>query len=98
MVGPRGERHYGWWNITSVAPPRTLEFIDGFADADGNNVEDHPTSVVTVSLDEVAGETTMLIVCTYQTRSGFDQMVNEGMEDGWILCVGQMDAMLAGQT
>ena len=95
MTGPRGELHHGWWEVRSVTPPSQLEFIDGFADADGNNVEEHPTSVVLVTLERHDNVTRMQITSSYQTRAGFDQMVNEGMEDGWRLCVGQMDAVLS---
>jgi dihydrofolate reductase len=31
MTGPQGERSNGWWRVTSVDPPRSLEFTDGFA-------------------------------------------------------------------
>lgn len=95
MAGPRGARHYGWWQVLSVAPPSQLEFIDGFADTDGNNVEEHPTSTVLVTLEHRDDMTRMQITSTYQTQSGFDQMLNEGMEAGWRLCVGQMDAVLS---
>jgi uncharacterized protein YndB with AHSA1/START domain len=36
MTGPEGDRHRGWWRVRAVDPPHTLEFEDGFADADGN--------------------------------------------------------------
>ena len=32
MTGPDGERHHGWWRITSVDPASSLAFTDGFAD------------------------------------------------------------------
>ena len=35
MTGPEGEKSRGWWRVTSVDPPRSLEFTDGFANQDG---------------------------------------------------------------
>jgi uncharacterized protein YndB with AHSA1/START domain len=35
MTGPGGETSRGWWRVTSVDPPRSLEFTDGFASAGG---------------------------------------------------------------
>ena len=34
MTGPEGDKHHGWWRITAVDAPKSLEFIDGFADAE----------------------------------------------------------------
>jgi uncharacterized protein YndB with AHSA1/START domain len=39
----------------AVDPPHTLEFEDGFADADGNPSPDTPTGVIRVALSELAG-------------------------------------------
>ncbi len=35
MTVPEGDKPRGWWRVTSVIPPKSLEFIDGFADQDG---------------------------------------------------------------
>ena len=31
-TGPEGETSRGWWRVTSVDPPSSPEFTDGFAD------------------------------------------------------------------
>src|SRR5206468_12185633 len=46
MTGPEGEKHRGWWRITSVNPPKSLEFTDGFADQDGTPIAHMPISTV----------------------------------------------------
>ena len=46
MTGPEGEKYHGWWRVTSVNPPKSLEFRDGFADQDGNPAADMPTTTV----------------------------------------------------
>ena len=35
IAGPKGKAARGWWRITSVDPPTSLEFVDGWADQDG---------------------------------------------------------------
>jgi uncharacterized protein YndB with AHSA1/START domain len=35
LTGPRGERSGGWWRVTAVDPPTSLEFTDGWANRDG---------------------------------------------------------------
>jgi uncharacterized protein YndB with AHSA1/START domain len=35
MTSPEGEKYRGWWRVTSVNPPKSLEFTDGFANQDG---------------------------------------------------------------
>ena len=42
LTGPAGERSRGWWRVTSVDPPKSLEFVDGFADQDGTPIADVP--------------------------------------------------------
>jgi uncharacterized protein YndB with AHSA1/START domain len=39
MTGPAGERSRGWWRVTSVSPPTSLEFTDGYAKPDGTRME-----------------------------------------------------------
>lgn len=43
MTGPEGEKYRGWWRITSVEPPSSLQFTDGFADQDGKPNPEMPT-------------------------------------------------------
>ena len=96
MTGPDGEKHRGWWRVTSVDPPRSLEFIDGFADQDGTPIADMPTSTVYVRLLEHAGGTRMELRSVFDSRQQMEQLVNMGAVEGMRQAVGQMDALLAG--
>ena len=42
MTGPEGDQPRGWWRITSVEPPTSLQFTDGFANDDGTPNEEMP--------------------------------------------------------
>jgi len=95
MTGPEGDRHYGWWKITSVEPPRRLAFDDGFADAEGNELEELPSMTVAVSLEEAAdGGSTMAITSRFPSREAMEQLLQMGMEEGLVAALGQIDQLL----
>jgi uncharacterized protein YndB with AHSA1/START domain len=95
MTSPEGDKYRGWWRVESVDPPASLEFTDGFADADGNPVEEMPTNRSRVQLTRQGDGTRMEVRSTYQTREDLDKVVEMGMLEGIKLAVGQMDALLA---
>ncbi|MFI1704831.1 SRPBCC domain-containing protein [Streptomyces griseoruber] len=95
MTGPEGDKHRGWWRVTSVAPPTSLEFTDGFADEEGKPDADLPTTSVRVRLTSHADGTRMEIRSSFETREQLDQLVEMGMEEGLRAAVGQMDALLS---
>ncbi|MEJ1202396.1 MULTISPECIES: SRPBCC domain-containing protein [unclassified Streptomyces] len=96
MTGPEGDKHRGWWRIASVDAPTSLEFTDGFADADGVPSADMPTTTIRVTLTERDGGTRMEMRSAFDTREQMDQLAKMGMEEGLREAVGQMDGLLAG--
>jgi uncharacterized protein YndB with AHSA1/START domain len=95
MTGPAGDRHRGWWRVRAVEPPHTLEFEDGFADADGNPSPDTPTGVVRVALSELAGGgTQMEITTTWASDEAMEQLLAMGTDAGMTAAVGQIDELL----
>jgi uncharacterized protein YndB with AHSA1/START domain len=95
MTGPEGDRHRGWWRITSVEPPSSIEFTDGFAGEDGTPNPDLPTTTVRVQLTDREGGTRMELRSVFDTREHMEQLLNMGMAEGLQQAVGQMDALLA---
>jgi uncharacterized protein YndB with AHSA1/START domain len=95
MTSPEGERHRGWWRITSVDAPRSLAFEDGFADAEGTPSAEMPTTTVNVTLAEREGGTRMQLSSRFASREGMEQLLGMGMEEGLRASVGQMDDVLA---
>ncbi|MGV9500538.1 SRPBCC family protein [Streptomyces sp. NPDC003642] len=95
MTGPEGDRHRGWWRITSVTEPTALEFTDGFADDDGKPKGDMPTMSVSVRLSEREGGTRMEMRSLFDSREQMEQLITMGMEEGLKEAVGQIDALLA---
>lgn len=96
MTGPEGEKHRGWWRVTAVEPPTSLDFTDGFADQDGKPAADLPVSTVRMRLSEHAGGTRMEMRSAFDSREQMEQLLNMGVVDGLTEAVGQMDALLAG--
>ncbi|MFI1336895.1 SRPBCC domain-containing protein [Streptomyces sp. NPDC020845] len=94
MTGPEGDKHHGWWRITSVNPPTSLEFTDGFANPDGTPAADMPTTTVRVLLTEHDGGTRMELRSAYDSREQMERMLEMGMAEGLQQAVGQMDALL----
>ena len=96
MTSPEGERHRGWWLITAVEPPASLEFEDGFADADGNPSANAPTAIIRVALSEPAGGGTQMdITTTWDSDEAMQRMLASGMESGMTEPAGQIDELLA---
>ncbi len=82
MTSPEGDQSRGCWRVTSVHPPRSLEFTDGFANEDGTLAADLPTAAVQVRLVFDSGE-------------DMRQWERWGAFEGLPRSVGQMDAVLA---
>lgn len=95
MTGPEGDTHRGWWRITSVNPPKSLEFSDGFADEDGRPASDMPVSTVEMQLIDHHGGTRMELRSVFDSREEMDQLMDMGAAEGLQEAVGQMDALLA---
>jgi uncharacterized protein YndB with AHSA1/START domain len=96
MTGPEGQKFRGWWRITAVDPPTTLELTDGFAHPDGTPNPDMPTTLVQVRLSARDGGTRMVMRSTFESPEHMEQVVAMGAPEVLQQTVGQMDALLAG--
>jgi len=96
MTGPEGDQHHGWWRITSVNPPRSLELVDGFADEQGNPNEALPTTTMTMTISAGDDGTRMELRSAFNSHEQMEELVSMGMEEGIRGAVNQMDAILAG--
>jgi uncharacterized protein YndB with AHSA1/START domain len=95
LTGPEGRASSGWWRITSVDPPRSLEFVDGWADQDGTPIPDGPTTAIRVRLTEHDGGTRMEVRSVFESREHMERIVRMGAVDAMQEAFGQMDALLA---
>jgi uncharacterized protein YndB with AHSA1/START domain len=98
MTGPRGEKSRGWWRVTSVDPPRSLEFTDGFANPDGTPNTEMPTTAGQVQLTEQDGGTLMVLRFIFDSSEHMARLERWGAFEVFQQSVGQMDALLAADT
>jgi uncharacterized protein YndB with AHSA1/START domain len=95
MTGPEGDRHAGWWRVISVDEPKRLDLQDGFSDADGNPNDAMPTTMFTVTFDELApNRTSMTIESHFPSAEAMAQLIEMGMDEGMRAAMGQIDAVL----
>lgn len=95
MTSPEGDRHHGWWKVTSIDAPNRLEFLDGFADDSGEPNPDMPTTTILVTIEAEGDGTRMAIRTTFPSLETMEQMAAMGMEEGMTLALGQIDEILA---
>jgi uncharacterized protein YndB with AHSA1/START domain len=95
MTGPGGEMSRGWWRVTSVDPPRSLEFTDGFAHLDGTQNAELPTTAARMRLTEHGGGTRMVLSFVFESTEHMEQLERWGAFEVFPQSVGQMDALLA---
>jgi uncharacterized protein YndB with AHSA1/START domain len=95
MTGPGGEQTRGWWRITSVVPPSSLEFTDGFANRDWTPNPATPTTAVQVRLTEQHRGTRMELRFGFASREHMQRLERGGAFPVFPQSVGQMDALLA---
>jgi uncharacterized protein YndB with AHSA1/START domain len=82
----------GWWRVTAVEPPRSLEFIDGFESPDAGL----PTTSVQVRLTGRDGGTRMELLFVFESRERMEQLERGGAFEVFPVSVGQMDSILGG--
>jgi uncharacterized protein YndB with AHSA1/START domain len=98
MTGPDGKATpLGYWEILTAEPPRRLEMIDGFANADGSPNQDMPgPGGMNITIEPIAdGRTRMTIESIFPDAAAMEQLLAMGQEEGMTQAVGQIDAILA---
>ena len=94
MTGPAGEKAHGWWRITALDEPRSLEFEDGFGDDTGRPAADMPVTQARVDLEETASGTRMTIRSRFASLQQMEQVLGMGAEEGLTSAVAQIDEVL----
>ena len=83
--------------MTSVDPPKSLEFTDGFAERglEPRTAEMPTTDGAGCSSPSTTGGTRMELRSVFGSREQMEQLAEMGMVEGLKQAVGQMDALLA---
>ncbi|PVE20055.1 SRPBCC domain-containing protein [Arthrobacter sp. Bz4] len=94
MTGPEGDKSRGWWEFTAINAPTHLEFDDGFADENGDPMDEMGTTHSVVTLEAIDSGTRMTTVSSFESLEQLEKMIAMGMEEGIKQAMGQIDAVL----
>ena len=93
MTGPQGDEAKGFWRVTAVDAPHSLEFDDLFGEPDAP-AADLPVTHASVTLTPTGSGTRMVMVSSFPTPEALDQLVEMGMLEGLREAAGQIDDLL----
>lgn len=95
MTSPEGDKHCGWWEITSVDAPAGFGIRDGFADQDFNALPDMPESTTTFEFAAAGPGTQAVYTSTYASADALQQVLDMGVVEGASSAINQIDDLLA---
>ena len=94
MTGPEGDKHAGYWQITTVDEPRGFSFDDGFADLDFNPRPELPVSTNVYTFTAHDGGTRATYVSTYESAEALQQVLDMGVVEGATSAINQIDDLV----
>lgn len=95
MTTPDGQKHCGYWLITSVDEPKRFEFEDGFADQDFQAIAEMPVSVNIFSFEPSENGTHATYYSRYASREALQQVLDMGVIEGASAAINQIDGHIA---
>jgi uncharacterized protein YndB with AHSA1/START domain len=95
MTGPDGDKHAGYWEITTVDEPTSFSFADGFADLDFNPNPELPASENVYTFAEHEGGTRATYVSTFASAEALHQVLDMGVVEGASSAINQIDHLIA---
>ena len=96
MTGPTGDKHAGYWDVTTVDEPHGFSFDDGFADLQFTPNPDLPVSKNVFTFTGHDGGTRATYVSTYASAEALQQVLAMGMIEGATSAINQIDALIGG--
>ena len=94
MTGPTGDKHAGYWDVTTVDEPHGFSFDDGFADLQFTPNPDLPVSKNVFTFTDHDGGTRATYVSTYASAEALQQVLDMGMIEGASTAINQIDALI----
>lgn len=82
MRGPGGEEGWGKAVYREIVEPERIVYVDTFADAAGNQIEDTPEIVVTVTFTEQNGKTKLTSHAQFASTKDLEATLAMGMAEG----------------
>lgn len=95
MTSPEGERHYGYWEWTSVDERKGFEVADGFAHPDGTPNTELPTGRMVFAFEATPTGSRVTTTSHHASAEDLATVLEMGMEEGLQQAMAQMDDVLA---
>jgi uncharacterized protein YndB with AHSA1/START domain len=94
MTGPEGDKHAGYWHVTTVNEPRSFSFDDGFTDLDFNPKPELPVSKNVYTFTEHNDGTRATYVSRYESAEALKQVLDMGIVEGATSSINQIDDLV----
>ena len=94
MTGPTGDKHAGYWDVTTVDEPHGFSFDDGFADLQFTPNPDLPVSKNVFTFTDHDGGTRATYVSTYASAEALQQVLDMGMIEGASTAINQILSLI----
>lgn len=98
MVSPENEKHWCRADYQTIDRLKSYSALDAFCDENGNPTPDFPRQFWSNSFSENGQTTTVDIVISYDKLEDLEKILEMGFKEGFTMCMGNLDEMLAAQT
>jgi uncharacterized protein YndB with AHSA1/START domain len=97
MQGPTGDRHYCFFNYTTVDPKTAFSGRDGFCDEHGTVSTAMPSTEWEVRFSPTENGTLVQVNIVAPTTDALERVLNMGFKEGFTQGLEQLDRLLARQ-
>lgn len=98
MQGPKGDRHWSFFDYDVVRPKSFYSGTDGFCDEHGTISEAMPQMKWENRFSEQDGATLVRILITANTSEDLEKIIRMGFKEGFTQGLEQLDGLLAQQN
>ena len=95
MVGPKGEKHWGWMSYEKIEPEKMFFGKDLFCDETGAPNQELPSTDWKNEFEEKNGVTTVTIIAVYASAKDLDTVMEMGMEQGLSQALDQLEEIVS---
>ena len=97
MAGTEGERHDSTWEVIAADPPRRLELRDADVDDEGRPNDGNAMTALLITIHERDGGGSVMAIRThFDSRTGMEEVLAMGIEEGMRNVFSQIETVLAG--
>lgn len=82
----------------AIDAPEKIVYTDAFVDGEGNSLENMPTMHITVTFEDVGGQTQVTSSTVFASKEELETIIDMGMEEGVKQTWDKLEAYLARST